>query len=283
MSNNSLTYDKFFHYVDTIIKNHKLSHSYIIELSNYDEDLKCVFDFIKMILLDCSYEEMCQSSDNIVHLVDSGFYPDLFIIESDGNYIKKNQLLNLQKDFSNKSLLDGKRIYLIKNAEKLNPASANTILKFLEEPEDNIVAILLTDNRYHILDTILSRCQILSLNRKDVDMTLDDDGLVDLLRMFINPRDFFLNYQNIITKLFDKNAAIDGFHSLENIFVQYINGLYLNYQRVPNDIISILDNIGNDKILIYLSIIEDEIPKLDFNVNYKLWLDSLFSRFVLGG
>ena len=57
----------------------------------------------------------------------------------------------------------------------------------------------------------------------------------------------------------------------------------MNYQRVPNDIISILDNIGNDKILIYLSIIEDEIPKLDFNVNYKLWLDSLFSRFVLGG
>lgn len=283
MSNNSLTYDKFFHYVDTIINNHKLSHSYIIELSNYDDDLKCVFDFIKMILLDCSYEEMCQSSDNIVHLVDSGFYPDLFIIESDGNYIKKNQLLNLQKDFSNKSLLDGKRIYLIKNAEKLNPASANTILKFLEEPEDNIVAILLTDNRYHILDTILSRCQILSLNRKDVDMTLDDDGLVDLLRMFINPRDFFLNYQIIITKLFDKNAAIDRFHSLENIFVQYINGLYLNYQSVPNDIISILDNIGYDKILIYLSIIEDEIPKLDFNVNYKLWLDSLFSRFVLGG
>ena len=283
MSINSLAYDKFFHYVDTIIENHKLSHSYIIELSNYDEDLKCVFDFIKMILLDCSYEKMCQSSDNIVHLVDSGFYPDLFIIESDGNYIKKNQLLNLQKDFSNKSLLDGKRIYLIKNAEKLNPASANTILKFLEEPEDNIIAILLTDNRYHILDTILSRCQILSLNRKDVDMTLNDDGLVDLLRMFINPRDFFLNYQNIITKLFDKNAAIDGFHSLENIFVQYINGLYLNYQRVPNDIISILDNIGNDKILIYLSIIEDEIPKLDFNVNYKLWLDSLFSRFILGG
>ena len=152
----------------------------------------------------------------------------------------------------------------------------------MEEPEDNIIAILLTDSRYHILDTILSRCQILSLNRKDVDLTLDD-GLVDLLRMFINPRDFFLNYQIIITKLVDKNVAIDWFHSLENIFVQYINGLYLNYQSFSNDIISILNNIDINNILIYLSIIEDEIPKLEFNVNYKLWLDSLFSRFILGG
>lgn len=282
MSINSLAYDKFFHYVDTIIENHKLSHSYIIELSNYDEDLKCVFDFIKMILLDCSYDKMCQSSNKLVHLVDSESYPDLYIIEADGNYIKKNQLLNLQKDFSNKSLLDGKRIYLIKNAEKLNPSSANTILKFLEEPEDNIVAILLTDNRYHILDTILSRCQILSLNKNNLDIVLDDD-LVNILRMFTTPRDFFLNYQDITTILVDKNNAIDGFHSLENLFVQYINGLYLNYQKISNDVIPILDKIGIDKILLYLSIIEDELPKLEFNINYKLWLDSLFSRFILGG
>ena len=39
--------------------------------------------------------------------------------------------------------------YIIKNAERLNPSSANTILKFLEEPEDNIIAILLTNNRYN--------------------------------------------------------------------------------------------------------------------------------------
>ena len=36
-------------------------------------------------------------------------------------------------------------------------------------------------------------------------------------------------------------------------------------------------------MLNYLSIIEEELPKLDFNVNYKLWIDSLFSKFILGG
>ena len=56
---------------------------------------------------------------------------------------------------------------IIKETEKLNASSANTILKFLEEPEDGIIAILLTDNRYHVLDTILSRCQILSLKENE--------------------------------------------------------------------------------------------------------------------
>ena len=50
-------------------------------------------------------------------------------------------------------------LFIIYNAEKLNTSSANTILKFLEEPEENIIAVLTTDNRYQVLDTILSRCQ----------------------------------------------------------------------------------------------------------------------------
>ena len=43
------------------------------------------------------------------------------------------QLLELQKEYSNTSLLNNKRIYIIKNAEKMNQASGNTILKFLVE------------------------------------------------------------------------------------------------------------------------------------------------------
>ena len=53
-----------------------------------------------------------------------------------------------------------------KEADKLNMSSANTILKFLEEPEDDIVAILVANNRYAVIETILSRCQVLSLKNK---------------------------------------------------------------------------------------------------------------------
>ena len=55
------------------------------------------------------------------------------------------------------------RVYIINHAESMNEYAANSLLKFLEEPAPNIVAILLADNQYQILDTIVSRCQVISL------------------------------------------------------------------------------------------------------------------------
>ncbi len=48
---------------------------------------------------------------------------------------KKDQLLTLQEDFRMKSIEGSKRIYIISEADKLNVQAANSILKFLEEPE----------------------------------------------------------------------------------------------------------------------------------------------------
>ena len=41
----------------------------------------------------------------------------------------------------------------------MNAAAANTLLKFLEEPEGDVTAILLTDSYQSLLPTIQSRCQ----------------------------------------------------------------------------------------------------------------------------
>ena len=73
-------------------------------------------------------------------------YTELKIVKPNGQFIKKEQLLELQNSVLNKPVEANKIIYIIKNAERLNSSSANSILKFLEEPEDNIIAILLTDN-----------------------------------------------------------------------------------------------------------------------------------------
>ncbi len=273
----------YIHYIDNVIKNHKLSHAYLVEINDYEDDLKYVYDFIKMIFLDCEYDDLKNNDNQIINNIDNGSYVDFFIIEPDGNNIKKNQLLDLQKEFSNKSLLGGKRVYLIKNAEKFNASSANTILKFLEEPEENIVAILLTDNRYNVIDTIISRCQILNLKQNNFNIEIDDK-LVYLLNCFKNPDDFFINYNYILNELLiDKNKGIEVFKLIENIFVQFLNCYYLNTNYFSDDIYSILKGISNKKIIRFLSIFEDEIPKLDYNVNFKLWLDCLFSRFILGG
>ena len=283
MSNISSIEQNFINYVDTIILNHKLSHSYLIEVNNYDDDLSYIYSFIKMIFNDCAYDDLNKNHYPINDLIDSGSYPDLYVIEPDGNNIKKSQLIDLQKEFNNKSLLNSKRIYLIKNSEKLNSASANTILKFLEEPEDDIIAILLTDNRYHVIDTILSRCQILTLKKNYIKIDYDD-SILDLLNCFIDPNDLFIRYQFIMDNLFvDKTVAIEKLQFIENIFISYLNDIYCKEKSLDDYYVTILRKIPVNIILSYLSIIEEEIPKLEFNLNFKLWVDSLFSKLIIGG
>ena len=189
---------KYIDYINKIIKNNKVSHTYLIEIDDYNIDKKYIFDFIKMILCNLEFSKLKDAKDDIISLIDDGNYPDLKIIEADGSTIKKSQILDLQKDYNNKSLLDGKRIYVIKDADKLNLASANTMLKFLEEPEENIIAILITTNRYRVIDTILSRCQILTLKENSMPL-IEDDSIYDLLKCVIEPHTYFMSYKSIIT------------------------------------------------------------------------------------
>lgn len=276
----SIVKQNYISYIDNIIKNNKISHSYLVELDNYDDDFDLVISFIKMILCNVTYEEI-DSNDPIVSLIDSNNYPDLFILEPDGNTFRKSQLMDLQKEFQNSSLLDGKRIYVIKNVEKFNASSANSILKFLEEPEDNIIAFLLTDNRYHVLETILSRCQVLSLKEYCNDIILNDD-ILNLLSCFVNPSSFFTKYNYLNTNIFiDKDSFLLNINNIENIFLQYLHNYYKVLNSIDNSVFSILKKINVSNILSYISIIEEEKEKLIFNVNFKLFLDSFYSKLIL--
>lgn len=53
----------------------------------------------------------------------------------------------------------GLRVVLIHPAEALNPASANALLKMLEEPAPGVMFILIANHVQRLLPTILSRCQ----------------------------------------------------------------------------------------------------------------------------
>ena len=275
---NDLTYiqQRFVNYIETIIKTDKLSHSYLIELGGVSLDYPFVLLFVKMILcphlvsnidgLNCNRCNTCQ-------LIDEGNFPDLEIIEADGMQIKKKQLLSLKEEYQNYSLIGHRRVYIIREAEKLNPSSANTILKFLEEPEEGIIAILLTKNRYQVLDTILSRCQVLSLV-DSTEISSVDDTVIRFIRYLISGDDLFVYYKEILDSIMpDKTVAKEVFDIVEKIFIQFLSGQ-------ENDQLSFLSDTHRDKILSYITIIEEEIPKLVYNINYKLWLDSIFSRFV---
>ncbi len=281
MNEKSLVKSNFIDYVDKIVLNNKVSHAYLIEVDNYDNDIKYIYNFIKMMLLKCSYKDAVNSIEKISKLIDDNNYPDIVVVSSDSLTIKKEQIIDLEKEFNNKSLFDNKRIYIIKESEKLNASSANTILKFLEEPEDDIVAILLTDNRYHVIDTILSRCQVLSLKENFYDINFSDE-IMDLLELFLSPKKYFINPKNVYTVYFtDKINSKELLNNISNILISSINYSILNEKNEYSDIFNnILKNNDINKLINILSILDDEIYKLNFNVNLKLWLDSLFCKLI---
>lgn len=150
---------------NTVNKN-KTSHAYLLEFNGYQRGFDFALAVAKYLLCPNKYtnNELCGTCTQCSS-IDSDNFIELKIIEPDGQWIKKEQLEELQKEFSKKALIGNKKVYIIRGVEKLNTSSANSILKFLEEPSEGIIAILTTENIHQVLSTIKSRCQVLSLVR----------------------------------------------------------------------------------------------------------------------
>jgi len=80
-------------------------------------------------------------------------------IKSGSEIIKIAQIRSVKTFLSQKSINSEKKIVLIVDAHLLNEAASNCLLKTLEEPSNGIF-ILLTSKLNLLLDTIISRCQI---------------------------------------------------------------------------------------------------------------------------
>lgn len=57
-----------------------------------------------------------------------------------------------------------KTVIIISNIEQMRERSANAFLKLLEEPSEDLIFILTTDNQQALLPTIISRCQLISMS-----------------------------------------------------------------------------------------------------------------------
>ncbi|MFC5648871.1 DNA polymerase III subunit delta' [Paenibacillus solisilvae] len=115
---------------------------------------------------------------------DHGNQPDLHVVEPDGASIKIDQIRELQRELSYKNIGTERKIYIIQQVETMTLQAANSLLKFLEEPQSPVVAILLTDNGQAVLPTIRSRTQwvpFMPLVPHDMLQTLSQEGVPQLL------------------------------------------------------------------------------------------------------
>ena len=252
-----------------IINNNKLSHSLLFEVDYNDNYMDKILNIIKLMYCNKknkNYDSLNCGNCNICRLIDENSFPDLSIVDTDSSWIKKQQLLDLKSEFNNKSLSGFKKIYIIKEAEKLNASSSNSLLKFLEEPEDDIIAILVTSNRYLLLDTIISRCQVFNL-KGDNNFLNDDEmsAVLCFLEYIKKKNNLFIDYKRLLENIFiDKNNAINLLNNVEKYIVSNNFKCDIELKALMN----------------FVSIIEVEKQKLEYNLNFKLWLDSFFSRII---
>jgi DNA polymerase-3 subunit delta' len=128
-------------------------------------------------------------------------YADFIYIDGELGTIKKEEIENLQSSFSKSGVeAKGLKIYIINQLEKATASATNSLLKFLEEPYDDVVGILTTQNQSQILDTIISRSQVLRIK------TYSKDYLVnELLNSGISQEDVNI----LVSKYSDINQILE--------------------------------------------------------------------------
>ncbi len=143
------------------IDHNRFAHAYLFHGPEGTPLKESAYFFAKCIM--CKEDDMACEFCSICQRISSNEYTDLIFIDGSETSIKKDQILKLQYEF-NKTCLEngGKKVYIIHKIENATPEALNSLLKFLEEPSDDVIAILIAEKLDLVLPTIQSRCQIMS-------------------------------------------------------------------------------------------------------------------------
>ena len=178
-------------YLNSIIKKKSFANGYIFYGAEGLGKKQTALRFIKEIFKQYSQNE------NIEESITNNNNPDFLVIKPDSllaakrskgpdiektkiigsEIIKIAQIRNIKTFLGQKSINSEKKIVLIIDAHLLNEAASNCLLKTLEEPNNGIF-ILLTTKLNLLLETIISRCQIVrfrSFSSKQINSILKDN------------------------------------------------------------------------------------------------------------
>ena len=168
--------------LQTIHEKKRMAHAYIFDGEKNTGKKDVLNFFVKLLLCEQIKDNVPCETCRHCRRVDSGNHVNIQQVEPDGNVIKIDQIRDLISEMQMVGVEEGRKIYIIHDADKLNVSSANMLLKFLEEPDGEITAILLTEQIQSILPTIRSRCQHIKfskLPRAALLQNLIDEGVTN--------------------------------------------------------------------------------------------------------
>ena len=175
-------HEQIIEHLQNAIELDKVSHAYILNGEKGSG---------KMLLADAfALTLQCEKQDRIPCLkchscrqALSGNHPDIIHVthEKPGVITVDEIRSQLVNDIQVKPYSSPKKIYIIDEADLMNPQAQNAILKTIEEPPSYGVIIMLTSNSSSLLPTILSRC--VQLNIKPVKDSVLKRYLMERLKV----------------------------------------------------------------------------------------------------
>ena len=145
------------------INAHRIPHAIMIEGQMPETNINLALYIAAAAVCD-QPNAPCGSCKNC-HLAQASSHPDITRVTAlDGKkFLSVDQIRGLRADAFVKAHQAQHRVFIIEDAHRMNPQAQNALLKVLEEPPKNVVFILLVPSKTMLLDTIISRCVLLSL------------------------------------------------------------------------------------------------------------------------
>ena len=243
----------------------------------------------KKILAKKISKDLLENKNNKSDDVNPLNHPDLFILEKDKILLhhityredkwddEKGQR-NVNDFLSVTPSIAINKVALIFNAQTMNKAAQNALLKSLEEPAPNTYIIITTDRPKSLYETIYSRCQVINIpniSQSTIDEWLIKNGISD-----INSNDFpsfstplsilndiqnddhhnFKNFINIISEYVENKIDL-------NLTIKNITSLEIDLVTKANYLIEFL------KILLKSNLLSEDLSGL-----YKKYNSSKFNN-----
>ncbi len=109
-------------------------------------------------------------------LASAGHHPNVFLVEPEGRDIHVDTIREeVCTPASRTAPEPGRKVFVIREADRLSPAAADTLLKVLEEPPADAVFLLMSARAHELPDTIWSRCHVVTFT------ALSEAFVVDVL------------------------------------------------------------------------------------------------------
>ncbi|MCI8482148.1 MAG: DNA polymerase III subunit delta' [Clostridia bacterium] len=149
--------------LSNIIEGNKTTHSYLFLGPSGIGKTLFAKEFGKMILCS-SQHKPCNNCKSCLQFEENN-QPDFSLIEPEDDVIKIDTIRKMQAHLLEKPIISSKKVYLIKDADKMTKEAGNCLLKTLEEPPTFVVIILIASNESALLNTLRSRCMKIQFHK----------------------------------------------------------------------------------------------------------------------